>query len=294
MLVSLRPDRTGGALISAVAVAAFAAVEMPPAVRPWLAGVVALIAVFGWLRAIHISRLILDTPTSRIASAAQGYVELFGHGSPLDGTPVLSPLHGLPVLWYKLRIEERRDNKWIRSSEDESDASFLLDDGTGVCAVDPEGAEVLVSRKDVEIRGDQRFTQWCLIRHDPVYVIGQFATLGSIDPAHDTAAQVRELLAHWKADHASLLERFDLDGDGQIDLKEWELARAEAKREVRRQQAEAASAPEAHVMRHPGDRRLYLIADMDPASLGRRYRIWGWIFFAAMAVSGLLLWKILR
>jgi hypothetical protein len=212
-------------------------------------GLGALIGFAGWLRSVHHSRLILDTPTSRVASAAQGYTELFGHGAPLDGTPLLSPINGLPVLWYRLLIEEREGDKWVKQSDDQSDASFLLDDGTGTCAVDPTGAELLVHRKDVEHRGDTRYTQWSLIKHDPIYVIGDFNTMGSIDPAHDTAAQVRELLAEWKADKAGLLERFDVDGDGEIDIQEWELARAEAKREIRRQQAEIHASAEAHVMR---------------------------------------------
>jgi hypothetical protein len=292
MLVSLRPDRTGGTLAAGVAGLSVAAFQLPPGTYPVLAGLVAAIALFGWLRSIHHSRLILDTPTSRIASASQGYAELFGHGEPLSGTPLLSPVNGLPVLWYRLVIEERRGDKWVRTASDESDASFLLDDGSGQCAVDPLGAELLVSRKDVVRRGDTRYTQWCLIRNDPIYVIGQFTTLGSIDPMHDTARQVRELLADWKADHAALLERFDLDGDGQIDLKEWELARAEAKREVRRQQAELHAAAEAHVMRKPDDRRLYLISDLDPNKLGRRYQIWGWVFLATLVGAGVVLVKL--
>lgn len=286
MLVSLRPDRTGVTLISGVGGLCFAAFHLPPGARPALAGLIAAIALYGWLRSIHHSRLILDTPTSRIASASQGYTELFGDGHPLSGTPLLSPVNGLPVLWYRLIIEERRGDKWVRTSTDESDASFLLDDGSGQCAVDPTGAELLVSRKDVERRGDQRYTQWCLIKHDPIYVIGEFTTLGSIDPAHDTARQVRELLTEWKTDHAGMLERFDLDGDGQIDLREWELARAEAKREVHRQQAALHAAPEAHVMRKPDDRRLYLISDLDPNALGQRYQLWGWIFLALMLLAG--------
>ncbi len=291
MLVSLRPDRTGATLMSGVAVLGFAAFHLPRAVHPGIAVLVGAIALYGWLRAIHHSRLILDTPTSRIASAAQGYTELFGDGRPLDGTPLLSPLNGLPVLWYRLIVEEQRGDKWVKQSEDESDASFLLDDGSGQCAVDPVGAELLVTRKDIERRGDTRYTQWCLLKHDPIYVIGEFTTLGSIDPAHDTAQQVRDLLAHWKRDHAELLERFDLDGDGQIDLKEWELARAEAKREVRRQQAELHASAEAHVMRKPDGRRLYLISDLDPTQLGRRYQIWGWIFLTVLvACGGLAIW----
>lgn len=295
MLVSLRPDRTGGLIAAGIVGLALTAVYTGPPVHHAAAVMIGIAALFGWLRAIHHSRLILDTPTSRIASAAQGYIELFGEGKPLSGTPLLSPMNGLPVLWYRLKIEQKSGDKWITQSDIESDASFLLDDGSGECAVDPEGAEMLVSREDVERRDDMRYTQWCLLQRDPIYAIGEFATLGSIDLAHDTAAQVRELLAQWKADRAELLERFDVDGDGEIDLREWELARAEARREVRRQQAELHSAAEAHVLRKPAGRRLYLISDLDPQQLGRRYQLWGWVFLTAMlAAGGALFWLVTR
>jgi len=295
VLVSLRPDRTAAITAAALGGLVVALLQGPHAAQPALCGVMVAAAAFGWLRSAHHSRLILDTPTSRVASAAQGYTELFGRGLPLDGTPLYSPLTGLPVLWYRLLVEERNGSDWVRQDEDESEASFLLDDGSGVCAIDPEGAEMLVNRKDVQLRGDRRLTQWCLIKHDDIYVLGDFVTLGSIDPDRDSARQVRELLAEWKADPAQLLRRFDADGDGEIDVQEWEAARAEAKQEVDRRQREIDAAPEAHLVRRPSGRRLYLISDLDPKRLARRYRIWGWIFFAAMLASlAGLAWQLAR
>ena len=257
-----------------------------------LAGLALLMAtgLFGWLRSLLHARLILDTPTSRIASAAQGYTELRGRGRPLDGTPLLSPVNALPVLWYRVTTQRKqRDGKWRHVATNESDASFLLDDGSGMVAVDPEGAEMLVRRRDVYNNGDLRHTQWSLIASDPIYVLGDFVTLGSISPAFDTAAQVRDLLAEWKRNHSELLARFDLDGDGEIDLREWELARAQARREVMRQRRDTLAAAEAHVVRKSTTRRLYLISDLDPAVIARRYRLWAGfhasIFLGAAAAT---------
>lgn len=242
--------------------------------------------LFGWMRSIRHGRIILDTPTSRIVSAAQGYCELRGRGLPLAGAALLSPVNGLPVLWYRVQYESRRGDKWVTTHTDESDTSILVDDGSGQCAIDPEGAEMLVTRKDIYPRGaDDRVIQWALIRHDPIYAIGEFSTLGSIAPANDSAAQVRDLLAEWKRDRNHLLERFDLDGDGQIDLHEWELARAQARREVTRAQRAAISSAETHVMRSPADGRLYLISDLDPNRLAMRYRYWSWFHLAVFLGS---------
>ncbi len=248
--------------------------------------------LYGWLRSVRHARLILDTPTARIASAAQGYTELRGRGRPLDGTPLRSPVNGLPVLWYRVVTQRRQpDGKWRHLNTVESDASFLLDDGSGLCAVDPEGAEMLVRRRDVFNNGELRQTQWSLINQDAIYVLGDFHTLGSIAPELDSARQVRELLAEWKENRAELLARFDLDGNGEIDLKEWELARAQARREVGRRQRELLAAAEAHVMRKPEGRRLYLISDLDPARIAWRYRLWAGfhlaVFFGAAAATAL-------
>ncbi len=141
----------------------------------------------------------------------------------------------------------------------------------------------------VTLRGDTRYTQHALIRNDTVYVLGDFTTIGSIDPDFNVREQVRELLASWKKDHPRLLERFDLDGNGELDLQEWELARQQARREVERRRDEAMAAPEAHLVRRPSAGRLYLISDFDPGRIARRYR-WLALFHIVLflaAIAGL-------
>ena len=261
--------------------------------RASLLGGGALLSAIGfpaWVAALRRVRAIADTPTSRIASAAQGYVELLGSARPLGGLPLLSPLTGLPCLWYRYRIERRENDKWVHDSSDESDASFLLDDGTGRCVIDPESAEILVDRHDTWIRDERRYAQWLLIDNDPLYALGDFVTRGSIDLDLDADEDVKALLAEWKKDRKSLLKRFDLDQNGEIDLKEWDLARRQAKREVAQAHREARERTEVHLMRRPDDGRLYLISSLPPDTLTRRYRLWSWahlaFFFAGLAAVG--------
>lgn len=258
-------------------------------------GLMAPISLLAWTSAWRRARAIDDTPTSRIASAAQGYAELIGSGKALAGAPLLSPVSQLPCLWYRFRIEcKDGDNKWRLEEQGESDASFVLDDSTGECMVDPVGAEMLISRKDTWLRDDRRYTQWLLIEGQTIYVLGQFATRGSVDLALDMAGDVGQLLAEWKKRPAQLLERFDLDGDGQLDLREWELARAQAKREVRAGHRDLLASAELHVVQRPTSGRHYIISDLDPAGLARRYRLWSWfhltVFFGALAALPFL-WR---
>jgi hypothetical protein len=72
-----------------------------------LVGVCSLVA---WLAALRRYRLVADTPTSFIASAAQGYVELVGCCELHPGSPALGYLSGPPVCvvsLYRLSPHER-------------------------------------------------------------------------------------------------------------------------------------------------------------------------------------------
>jgi hypothetical protein len=245
------------------------------------------LSLLAWTSAFRRTRAVADTPTSKVASAAQGYVELIGTGKPLAGAPLLSPLTHLPCLWFRYTIERKdSENKWVQESKGESDASFILDDGTGECVVDPEGAEMLVTKKDSWIEGDRRYTQWLLIERQTIYALGQFATRGSIDLDLNVAEDVKLLLAEWKKDPQALHRRFDLNQDGQLDLKEWELARAQARREVAANHRDLRASADLHVMHLPQDGRHYIISDLDPGRLASKYRWWSWfhiaVFFGAL------------
>ena len=250
-------------------------------------------ALFGIWRSLRHTRLVEDTPTARIASAAQGYAELRGRGLSLAGQPLLSPLSGLPVLWWRL-LTEKQDSKgkWQQESLEQSHASFLLDDGSGSCLVDPEGAEMLVQRREVTERDEQRYTLWTLLPNDPVYVLGDLRTLGSLaDSGMSESQRMRDLLEQWKADQADLLRRFDLDGNRAIDLQEWALAHAQARREARQQQAEAAAAPELHRVSACGDGRLFLISDLDPGRIALRFKLRaGFHLLVLLGAAGTLGW----
>jgi hypothetical protein len=65
----------------------------------------------GWSQARHL----LDTPTSKIRSAAQGYVELYGVLEALPDMQLRGPLTGKPCLWWRFRIEEYRSSGKKRS-----------------------------------------------------------------------------------------------------------------------------------------------------------------------------------
>jgi hypothetical protein len=260
---------------------------------PYALGAVAIVSFFAWILAYRRYRYIHDLPTSKVASAAQGYVELFGRSERLDGEPLLSKLTGLPCCWFRYYIERKTSgDKWQYEDSGTSIAHFFLVDDTGRCVVSPDGAEVLSSRKQVWTEGNYRYTEWLLLSQGPLYAVGEFVTRGGANAELDEKADVSAMLADWKQDRAALNERFDLNGDGTIDLKEWELARLQARREVRRRHAEIRAHDGVNLLRKPSDGRLFLLANEVPEKLGRRFAFWSGVhllvFFGAGIASLLL------
>jgi hypothetical protein len=253
----------------------------------WCFGIMALISLLAWFSALHRLRTINGTPTSKIASAAQGYVELIGKGKYFDGTPIISQLSQLPCLWYRYKIERKnRKNEWRTESSGESDAPFLLDDGSAACVVDPTGAEIITSNKDTWTKGEYRYTEWTLRNIDRIYAIGEFKTIGGSTDERRHSDEIKTVLAEWKLNMPELHSRFDLNNNGTLDMREWGLARNAAKREAEKRLTEARSAPDTHYLVRPDNGRLFLISNLTPDKLARRYAILTWanlvIFFGAL------------
>ena len=281
---------TGGAHFIIVAVAVQA---KDAAVWPFALAAMSIVSFFAWIATYRRYRQIHDLPTSKVASAAQGYVELFGHSELLPGEPVVSKLTGLPCCWYRYYVERRTsDDKWERVDSGISEECFLLIDDTGQCVVSPEGADVLTERKETWTQGDYRNTEWLLLPKGLLYAIGEFSTTSGNVAELDERADVSDLLAEWKKDKGQLLARFDSDRNGTIDMKEWEVARQEAQRDVRRRHQEINIRDGVNILRKPRDGRLFLLANEMPDKLGSRYRFWAGVhlvIFLGAGSAGLLM-----
>jgi hypothetical protein len=157
------------------------------------------LAFFSWMSCHRRARAIADTPTSRIESAAQGHVELSGTLHPLPGHELRAPLSGEPCLWYRFREERYNGSDWDREREGESDASFLLDDGSGACLLRPRGAEMTGLQAQTwynDARGDagwrrlskddRRRTEWLLREGEAAHVVGDFRTLRDASSGAET------------------------------------------------------------------------------------------------------------
>lgn len=265
----------------------------------------------GWLafRFMHIARMLEDTPTSRVRSAAQGYVELVGRSKALAGATNLAPLTQRPCVWWRFRIQRRtgsssrgnRRAKWQTVQSGRSEQPFVLDDGTGECIIQPAGAEVLTAetttwygdtpwptlapgKRSPFGEPEYRYYEERIYEHEQVHVLGHFRThSGTANTSRDT--DVAALLAEWKQDQAGLVARFDADGDGQVSLGEWERAREEARHAVTQRHLEKPVPAAVHVISRPDSRQLFLIAAYPEKELAKRFRRRALLAFVGFGVA---------
>jgi len=294
----------------------------PVAVGFAVAALVAGSAYGSWRTWRNVSnvRLIEDTPTAKIRSAPQGYVELEGLGKLMDGPPIIARLSGLPCVWYRYKIEEyvthagnRNQSRWETIAKGESTETFWLQDDTGRVVVDPEGAEITPRHKDVwrsnsslsgiahpvfvanfitaqRAGGTYRFTEERINSGERLYALGLLKNVSSYASMPTVDEDVREVLRAWKNDQPTLLQRFDLDKDGRIDDREWMLARAQARREVlkNRQEQTRTFTDGLNVLGPTHDRRRpYILSAFTQTEIVKRYRGWALLYAAGCFLLGL-------
>ncbi|EIC20257.1 GIDE domain-containing protein [Thiorhodovibrio frisius] len=229
--------------------------------------IAALVALVYGLRSFWQLRIIVDTPTAKIRSAAQGYVELFGFAR-VRSAPLIAPLTQTPCVWYRYQVEEQRSSSrnknWRTVKQGQAEHPFLLDDGTGECLVDPTGAilrfrdkQTWRTRKPDGFYGGRssptqsisnffglernyRLTEERIHADEPVYLLGHFET-----PRRGSKERRRlanQLLRRWKRD-PERMRQFDRNQDGEIDLQDWQQAREQADKLAEQAEQRLAAKP---------------------------------------------------
>jgi hypothetical protein len=255
-------------------------------------GLVAAIGFLAWASTYKRARAIADLATSRIGSAAQGYVEVVGRASAAIDELILSPFSGLACIWYRYRVYSRDNAKgeWREIDSGTSEATFEIDDGSGACRVDPDHAEVVSPETRVTYSDGDKQVEELLFGGCQIYVLGEFSTLSGAQGLPSVSEDVGALLDEWKKDPVQLQRRFDLDGNGEIDAREWELARRLATRTVEQRHRQMPALADVHMIRAPTDGRMFLISPLPPHRLRQRFLWWSLFHLgvALLALAGLL------
>jgi E3 Ubiquitin ligase len=260
-------------------------------------GVVTAAAFIGCFVFLQRTRLMENMPTSRLRSAAQGYVELEGIARLMQGPPIIAPLTKTRCCWWRFKIEEERgsgkNRRWVTVESGTSDDCFELDDATGKCIVNPDGATVIPTQHrrwygssrspDVapaigsgwlrSMFSKYRYTEELINQDHPLYALGSFRTQTGNPDAFDEQLDLKELLGKWKHDK-KMMALFDTNKDGTVDAREWDAARRMAQRKVRDEHVQrAVDTPDMHLLAKPRDGRPFILSGVPQASLIRRYRL---------------------
>lgn len=240
-------------------------------------------------------RFIQDTATSRIASAAQGYVELKGLAELLPESNIISPFSQRRCIWYQCKIEVKKTtgkrSHWVEESKQISEEIFLLQDDSGACIVIPEGAEVIpsdqrvwygdglqdshLSRKNSGLRssigiGNYRFSEKLIFVADTLYVLGDFESVRRNPDAQSIQQQVKELIRYWKMYPVRFLKPFDTDNNGKIQKEEWTRVKQQAEIKVMQQNQRSA----IHTIRKPQEKHYpFVISAVSEGELLRKKRL---------------------
>jgi hypothetical protein len=236
---------------------------------------------------IRHGRIILDTPTSKVRSASQGFVELAGNARSLDDTPLKSRGSFTQCVWYDVLVEKPDGNKWVTVEQDTSIYSFYIDDGTGLCAVDPEIGEVRTKAKKVWKKGKLRYTERLIKEGEVILCLGQFESEQGRSKTEIAKVGTRLLLTQWKQDRDNLLRRFDANGDGEIDMNEWNQARQAAQQQAMKEIDDDYEPSSHNCLVKPFDRgHPYLITTFTQEELTKRFKLNAFGLFAAFLASG--------
>ena len=267
-----------------------------------------------WKKSFQHARVMEDMPTSKVRSAAQGFVELGGTQQAFEGTPLSAPLSHSACTWWSYQIEKKKrkraseggtTHKWVTVEKDTSVGFFMLRDDTGEILVNPRGADVTPSVKKVwygdskrpmgitsgfggALGSRYRYTERIMLPGEPIYALGHFETWSNVADPTERSEKRAEILARWKKNPAELVERFDADGDGRVDMDEWDRARKAAEALVEVHVAKAAMKPDVDVLMNPEEDHPFILSTKSQEELTKRYRwqaVGGLLVFLASGVA---------
>lgn len=253
----------------------------------WI-GCIALAGCFLWWHGMRLRMLIKRLPTSRIASAPQGYVEIAGKAA--NAQRHFSDAADY-YLWRRTEFASRYDASGFRlfpfnlfyttTSVEVTDTPFCVEDESGQALIVPAGAEVICSRREVQYQGDDKVVRETILDGDPLYVLGNFAT---VRQDVDIVALTEKLISDWTMDKAQL-KRFDTNGDGYLWGRELMAMQREARRVAEEKAGEARSTEGINVVSLPADGRRFVLSNLAPDKLAGHYH-WYLGLGLAMALTG--------
>ena len=262
-------------LIDGVAISVLASTWFTDDWRLRLLGyaVAMFLALWAALNAKRFRQFILDTPRSKIGSAAQGFVELQGKCEFYGDRVTQGFMHGPPCVWHRYSVG-CAENETSQSGQ--SDLPFVIRDETGTCVVNPDGAKIISSGRRSWSHGGKYYRTHYIRHGAELYVFGEMRTNGCSVTSYNERSEFASVLRTWKQDQPWLLEEFDADKNGEIDSDEWDNARARAEK-IARDKFEVKRVDRVeNSIRKPSNGLPMLISDQHPDTLTKKFLLLGY------------------
>jgi len=256
---------------------------------------------FIWQHAFRRYRDIANAPTSRIGTAAQGYVEIHGTASAAEETRPVTGISQAPCLWYRYEIAQRGSFNsrsltpfsfvYTPVETRVSETHFAVRDATGAAVIFPHGSEVICAHKEIWYSDTTRYTEERIVEGDPLYVLGHFTTSHR---QFNVQLALHCRLEKWQRNRSEVLRRFDANKNGVIDYEEMEAMKRAAEAEVEAQRLAEREGEEVHVLIQPEGGQAFLLSTKPETDLQGHYFFWhvvGLVFFFT-GLAGFGVWAL--
>ncbi|HYX69738.1 MAG TPA: GIDE domain-containing protein [Terriglobales bacterium] len=190
------------------------------------AGLGVLLFVKGF-RALQRKRLIMDTPTAKVRSAAIGLVEL--QGTAVGPFTFIAPLTRVPCYYHRTQlykwVQRGKSSEWEKVADECLHVPFYLKDPTGMVLVDPNGAEMelhcdykqefnhslfgstsipgpvmeFMNRYGVGTNHSIKVEEYCIKPDNALFILGTLATNSGLRPVPSPMSTLAGSfkLGHW-------------------------------------------------------------------------------------------------
>ncbi|HXZ27291.1 MAG TPA: GIDE domain-containing protein, partial [Terriglobales bacterium] len=118
--------------------------DSDPLIYTMIGAVLGVYLFIRGFRALQRKRLIMDTPTAKVRSAAIGLVEL--QGAAVGPFTFTAPITRVPCFYHRTElykwVQRGKSSEWEKIADECRHVPFYLKDPTGMVLVDPNGAEM--------------------------------------------------------------------------------------------------------------------------------------------------------
>jgi len=224
--------------------------------------IAAQLSLFATVALWQRNRLILDTPSASLNSAAQGYVVLQGRVMPVafhrgdNNGPSESPT--------AVGFQKESSQNIYRT--------FLLEVGKDRCQIVPDSAEVVTETPIAETGYGQ-----AIFPGEYLYVMGDLNSEESHYSPEQRQRLVNKRLAELELHKEKLIDIYDTDNNQYLDQEEWKAVIGFAENDVDQQLDAEQQQTTLHTMTKPANGKPFLLSSVPIDALQQHYQraMWG-------------------